>query len=245
MKKSSIILVVLIITFSFSGCLKDDYEALQNKIIEAEAGIDETKDDIDDLEKEYKDLEHDQEEAKQKRKELLKTSQELTDEASLLNDKINDTSDDGLRITAIEFSQGFSSYQTETEFSLNIDIDDPPIMSIDDGILKFTYLCNYDYDIIVGFYYVLEMAPDNLHVKNIHFIADLTTAEEHPEQFLGYIAALGYAYAKAREGQYLEPLQDKYNLDLLFDGESAYNDSVILERNTDGDYFIVSLTDIS
>ncbi len=49
MKKILCILMALFLMASFSGCLKDDYEALETEIEDLEDDVDDAKDDMDKL----------------------------------------------------------------------------------------------------------------------------------------------------------------------------------------------------
>ncbi len=113
MKKLLCILTALLLMTSFSGCLKDDYEALQAEIQEKEKIIDNTKDDIDDLIENYDNLILEKEATETELDDLIEISDNLSNEASLLKDKIKETSDDGLKITAAEFALAFSGYTYE------------------------------------------------------------------------------------------------------------------------------------
>ncbi len=242
MKKFICVLLAVFLMVSFSGCLKDDYEALELDINDLEDSISEIDGEVTDLEDEKATLESDISSVISEKEDLDNQLANLVKEKEMLEEKIELTSDHGLGFTKFEFELAFSNLIEMPKFA-HLNMSSLPIQTRENGIRKLRYYLYIGEDLSEDLFYELELSGDGENIEKIIFAGGKKTSEGNEELFGHYLGNLSFVTIMCIEESY-----DSFNFDtnlvtMLFAGEPLYNNSVILETDESGNFYTATIID--
>ncbi len=246
MKRLLCALLAVLIVFSFSGCLKDDYETLTKDIEDLYEDTDELKDDIDEMAKKIEAIKADIKKANEDTEDLNKESDKLYLEKEKIQEGIEKVSSDGLGITKFEYEEYLFNLADYSDYFNEIAITFLPHQAISDSERSLYYYPIINGDITPSLFYVIEMCDDNLHIKRIIYYVEEELVDNFGKLANKYNHAMCIAFIFAKDGN-IDDITEAYDVaKQLWEEKPVYNDEVLYGRSySDVGYYITSVYDIS
>lgn len=245
MRKFASIMLMIIIVMSFSGCLKDDYEALEEDIVSINEETDDLKDDIDLIKEKNNKLTDELKTISGTIKALEDEADDLYLQKEHIEERIDIVSDTGLKITKFQFEEAFYELEKLDEFFTDLSISYLPYQSISDQRRKLYYFIYENDKNTSDFFFILTLCEDNLHIKEMHFIANETMVDTYNKTANKYLFAFCYSFIMAKENNYDDIGSVEKQFDIMTDEEPLYNNTAIYDMVYEDGYYLGSILDIS
>lgn len=245
MKKILCIFLMVFFVFSFSGCLKNDYDALTRDIENLYEDSDDLKDDIDETKEKIESIKTEIENAEEQMEKLDKESDALYREKDNIEESIKTIEYKGLGITKFQFEAAFYNLNKLDDYFTDIDIGILPYQYISGKGRTLKYYPYIENETTQRFYISIILCEDNLHIKEIYQIVSEDIVDTYKSFANKYLYAVCLSLIMAKDGN-LDDIDYAYDImEIMIDEEPVFNDTVQYYLSFDDGYYLTSIYDIS